>query len=75
MLTKEQLRYAQARACEYLDRAGMVLTADEINNIEVADFGLVLEVGRRVNLKIRDFQAWWMNRLLLSLSSFAHEIC
>ncbi len=40
MLTKEQLRYAQARACEYLDRAGMVLTADEINNIEVADFGL-----------------------------------
>lgn len=40
MLTREQLRYAQARACEYLDRAGIVLAADEINNIEVADFGL-----------------------------------
>jgi D-lyxose ketol-isomerase len=40
MLTQEQLRYAQVRACEFLDRAGMALTADEINNIEVADFGL-----------------------------------
>jgi len=40
MLTREQLMYAQVRACEYLDRAGIVLTADESNNIEVADFGL-----------------------------------
>jgi D-lyxose ketol-isomerase len=40
MLTREQLTYAQVRACEYLDRAGIVLTADESNNIEVADFGL-----------------------------------
>jgi D-lyxose ketol-isomerase len=40
MLTKEQLLYAQARAREYLDRAGIVLTVDEGKNIEVADFGL-----------------------------------
>src|SRR5881275_3107123 len=40
MLTREQLLYAQARAREYLDRAGIVLTVDEGQNIEVADFGL-----------------------------------
>ncbi len=40
MLTREQLMYAQARACEFLDRAGIVLNAEESNNIEVADFGL-----------------------------------
>jgi D-lyxose ketol-isomerase len=40
MLTREQLLDAQARAREYLNRAGIVLTAEESNNIEVADFGL-----------------------------------
>ena len=40
MLTREQLMYAQVRACEYLDRVGIVLAAEESNNIEVADFGL-----------------------------------
>src|SRR5215467_8334877 len=40
MLTREQLMQAQARAREYLDRAGIVLTPEEGENIEVADFGL-----------------------------------
>src|SRR5215471_6262882 len=40
MLTREKLAQAQARAREYLDRAGIVLTPEESKNIEVADFGL-----------------------------------
>ena len=40
MLTREQLMQARARAREYLDRAGIVLTPEESENIEVADFGL-----------------------------------
>ncbi len=40
MLTREQLTQARARAREYLDRAGMVLTPEESEKIEVADFGL-----------------------------------
>ncbi len=40
MLTRQQLIDAQARAREYLDRVGIVLTPEESHNIEVADFGL-----------------------------------
>jgi len=40
MLTREQLMQARARAREYLDRAGIVLTPEESQKIEVADFGL-----------------------------------
>src|SRR5712691_6062873 len=40
MLTRQQLIDAQARAREYLDRVGIVLTPEESENIEVADFGL-----------------------------------
>lgn len=40
MLTREQLTQARARAREYLDRVGIVLTPEESENIEVADFGL-----------------------------------
>ncbi len=40
MLTRQQLVRAQARARDYLDHAGIVLTEEEANNIEVADFGL-----------------------------------
>jgi D-lyxose ketol-isomerase len=40
MLTQQQLLNAQARAREYLERAGMVLIPDECEHIEVADFGL-----------------------------------
>jgi D-lyxose ketol-isomerase len=36
----ETIQKAQARAKEYLDRAGIVITADEVAHIEVADFGL-----------------------------------
>jgi D-lyxose ketol-isomerase len=40
MITQEQVEAARARAREYLDRAGIVLTPDEAANIEVADMGL-----------------------------------
>jgi D-lyxose ketol-isomerase len=40
MITPEQLAVARARAQEYLDRAGIVLTPEEAANIEVADMGL-----------------------------------
>jgi D-lyxose ketol-isomerase len=40
MLTSEQVEAARRRARDYLDRAGIVLTAGESASIEVADFGL-----------------------------------
>ena len=40
MITKEQLQEAREKARAYLDRAGIVLTPEESENIEVADFGL-----------------------------------
>ena len=40
MISKEQQQEAQERAREYLRRAGIVITAEESTNIEVADFGL-----------------------------------
>src|SRR5436309_419975 len=40
MLTGQKLLEAQKRANEYLQRAGIVLTAAERDMIEVADFGL-----------------------------------
>ncbi len=40
MLSRKEFSEAQRRALEYLDRAGIVLTAKEKAAIEVADFGL-----------------------------------
>jgi len=40
MITQEQRREAMRRTREYLDRAGIVLTPQEQETIEVADFGL-----------------------------------
>lgn len=40
MITREQVREARARARDYLERAGIVLTPEEAANIEVADMGL-----------------------------------
>ena len=40
MISKEQLNEARSRAREYLERAGIVITPQESENIEVADFGL-----------------------------------
>ncbi len=40
MISREQFAEAQARAAAALDAAGIVLTAEERANIEVADFGL-----------------------------------
>ncbi len=40
MFTTQQLMHARARARDYLNRADIVLTPEEIEHIEVADFGL-----------------------------------
>ena len=40
MITQEQLREARRRTVEYLDKAGIVITPEEVMNIEVTDFGL-----------------------------------
>jgi D-lyxose ketol-isomerase len=40
MLTRTQYNIARDRALEYLKKAGIVLRADEAENLEVADFGL-----------------------------------
>ena len=39
-MKREEVRIVQEEALEYLSKAGIVLTEDEIMNIEVADFGL-----------------------------------
>lgn len=39
-LTKTQVKHYQALAKEYLDRAGIILTPEETENIEIADLGL-----------------------------------
>jgi len=40
MITSQELEQARARARDYFQRAGIVLSADEAANIEVADFGV-----------------------------------
>lgn len=40
MITQQELREAQQRSLAYFAKAGIVLTADEIEEIEVADFGI-----------------------------------
>lgn len=40
MITKQQADNARTRAREYLERAGIVLRPDEVESIEIADFGL-----------------------------------
>lgn len=40
MITRSELKSAQRRALEYLDRAHVVMTAKERERIEVSDFGL-----------------------------------
>ena len=40
MITKKEYRQAQKRAAQYFKKAGLVMTPQEIRNIEVADAGL-----------------------------------
>lgn len=40
MLKQSQVREAQQSAKDYLEKAGIVLTKEEQDNIEIADFGL-----------------------------------
>jgi D-lyxose ketol-isomerase len=40
MITKNQIAVARKQAQEYFQKTGIVLTEAEMNNIEIADFGL-----------------------------------
>ncbi len=40
MIKRSEVKQAQARAKEMLDKAGIVLTPEEVENIEVAELGL-----------------------------------
>jgi len=40
MITREEEQRTQQKAAEYLARAGIVITTEEVAGIEVADFGL-----------------------------------
>ncbi len=40
MITRSQVKKAQERALEMLNRAGIILTDEEKNSIEIAEFGL-----------------------------------
>src|SRR5215203_2208609 len=40
MLTQKEVESARTRAREYFTKAGLVITAEEAENIEIADFGL-----------------------------------
>jgi D-lyxose ketol-isomerase len=40
MLTQSQYEAAKGRALEYFEKAGIALTEEETENVEVADFGL-----------------------------------
>ncbi len=40
MISRDEFHKTQQRALEYLEKAGIVLTKDEADNVEVADFGL-----------------------------------
>ena len=52
MLTKGQIREAQAEALEYINKASIKLTPEEIENIEVADFGFGIDELRRTGLEL-----------------------
>lgn len=40
MLNKEQIAQARMRAKQYLDKAGIVVRQEELDDMEIADFGL-----------------------------------
>ncbi len=40
MLTKQQYKAAIVKTLDYFSKAGIILTTDEMENVEVADFGL-----------------------------------
>lgn len=52
MLTKEQITAAQEEALDYINKASIKLTQDEIDNIEVADFGFGIDELRRTGLEL-----------------------
>jgi len=72
MLTTAEIENARARAREYLDRAGIAVTAREAANIEVADFGLsrLAETGLEIVVYVNT------NRVCAKeLVIFPHQTC
>ena len=72
MLTQEEVQRARREAISYLERAGIVLTEKEKEEIEVADFGLgnLREVGLQVVVYVNTERCCAKELVL-----FPHQTC
>ena len=72
MLNKNEFENAKNKALEYFQRAGIVITEEEKNNIEVADFGLsdLYKIGLEILVYVNTERCCAKELVL-----FPHQIC
>jgi len=72
MLSKNEFENARNKAFEYFQRAGIVITEEEKNNIEVADFGLsdLYNIGLEILVYVNTERCCAKELVL-----FPHQIC
>jgi len=72
MLSKNEFENAKNKALEYFQRAGIVITEEEKNNIEVADFGLsdLYKIGLEILVYVNTERCCAKELVL-----FPHQIC
>ncbi len=72
MITQQELKEARRRSLEYLAKAGIALTSEEVENIEIADFGLgeLEETGLEVVVYINTERC-----CAKELVMFPHQTC
>lgn len=72
MLSKNEFENAKNNALEYFQRAGIVITEEEKNNIEVADFGLndLYNIGLEILVYVNTERCCAKELVL-----FPHQIC
>jgi D-lyxose ketol-isomerase len=72
MLSKNEFENARNKALEYFQRAGIVITEEEKNNIEVADFGLsdLYNIGLEILVYVNTERCCAKELVL-----FPHQIC
>jgi D-lyxose ketol-isomerase len=72
MLTKQEFTTAQKQAIKYLENAGIVLTEEEKQNIEIADFGLgrLAEIGLELVVYVNTSRV-----CAKELVMFPHQTC
>ena len=72
MLTEKEQKKAQDRAYQYLSQAGIVLTEEEKNQIEVADMGLgrINEIGLELVVYVNTSRVCAKELVL-----FPHQTC